>query len=187
MTVQGTVVEAASFSHGFKFTLDEAGAQIVLLMWHEVYDDRWDRWQINLGATVRVTGPISFYEGELQIGPRFGGDVKVMATTGVQPARRSISSISSEDAGQLVMVEGRVERVEGLPTAVKVFVREDDDELQGEILVFLWRNVLDRVVDNVGLGTPGSRVRVVGRVQVYRSNLEIVPALPHDVTVLEVP
>jgi hypothetical protein len=47
--------------------------------------------------------------------------------------------------------------------------------------------VLDRVVDNAGLGTEGSRVRVTGTVQVYRSNLEIVPALPPDVVVLEIP
>ena len=69
--------------------------------------------------------------------------------------------------------------MEGLESAVKVFVRD----ATGEALVFIWRNVLDRVADNAGLGTEGSRVRVTGTVQIYRNNLEVVPALPADVEV----
>ena len=45
-------------------------------------------------------------------------------------------------------------RVEGLSSAVKVFVSDGT----GEVILFVWRNVLDRIADNTGLGTPGSRV-----------------------------
>jgi len=183
VTVEGTVVDTASFSAGFKFTLDDGTAQIVLLMWHDVYDDCWDAPEINLGAKVRATGEIDQYRGELQIQPQFGGDVKVIAGAAAQATLRHIGSLSGDDEGQRVMVEGEVIRVEGLRSAVKVFVGDDS----GEIVVFLWRNVLDRVADNVGLGTPGSRVRVVGAVKVYRSNLEVIPTLPNDVTVMEIP
>jgi len=44
--------------------------------------------------------------------------------------------------------------------------------------------VLDRIPNNVSLGEVGTRVRVNGRVENYRSNLELVPALPYDVEVL---
>lgn len=184
LTLEANVVEAASFSKGFQFTLDDGTGQIVLLMWHSVYDDCWDAWKINPGAAVRVTGEVTEYEGRLEIQPRFGGDVKAVEVAPEGPSpRRDIGSISGADEGQDVVIEGRVVRTEGLSTAVKVFVADDS----GEILVFIWRNVLDRIADNVGLGTPGSRVRVSGRVQVYRSNLEVVPTLPHDVTVLGIP
>jgi DNA/RNA endonuclease YhcR with UshA esterase domain len=75
----------------------------------------------------------------------------------------------------------------GLSSAVKVSLRDVGPAAQGEIVVFIWRNVLDRIADIAGVGTEGSRVRVTGTVQTYRSNLEIVPALPNDVTVLEIP
>jgi len=55
----------------------------------------------------------------------------------------------------------------------------------GEVVVFVWRTVLDRISNNTALGTPGSRVRVVGTVEVYRGNLEVTPTLPNDVVVLE--
>ena len=160
-----------------------ATGQIVLLMWHHIYDDCWDAPKINLGARVRATGAIAQYEGELQIQPGFGGDVKALAPAPAGAGPREIGSLSGEDEGQRVTVEGEITRVEGFSSAVKVFVRDDT----GEVLVFIWRNVLDRITDNTGLGTVGSRVRVAGRVEVYRSTLEVVPTLPYDVMVLEIP
>ena len=182
VTVQGTVVGTANFSDGFKFTLDDGTGQITLLMWHNVYDDCWDTPEINLGAKVRATGEIGQYEGELQLQPSFGGDVKAIEGAATWAASREIGSITGNDAGQRVMIEGEVVRVEGLRSAVKVFVSDDT----GEIVIFLWRTVLDRITNNTGLGTPGSRARIVGTVEVYRDNLEVIPTLPNDVVVLEI-
>ena len=183
LTVEGTVVGAASFSQGFKLTLDDGTGRIVLLMWHNVFDDCWDSPQLSLGTVVRAAGEVTAYEGQLQVEPRFGGDVKAVSGPAAQPPRRDIGSISGDNAGERVLIEGEVLRTEGTSTAVKVFVQDET----GEILVFVWRNVLDRIANNTALGTPGSRMRVVGTAQVYRSNLEIVPALPNDVIVLQGP
>ena len=183
VTVKGTIVDTVSFSTGFKFTLDDGTGRIVLLMWHDVYDDCWDAPEINLGAKVLATGEVSQYEGELQIQPGFGGDVKAVEGAPPLVAQREIGSISNEEEGQRVTIKGEVVRVEGLSSAVKVFVGDET----GEIVIFIWRNVLDRVVNNTGLGTPGSRVRIAGIVEVYRGNLEVVPTLPNDVEVLEIP
>jgi DNA/RNA endonuclease YhcR with UshA esterase domain len=181
LTVEGTVVGTASFSAGFKFTLDDGTGQIALLMWHEIYDDCWDAAEINLGATVRASGKVGQYEGELQIQPDFGGDVK--AIEGAEPwaPRREIGSLGSADEGQRVMIEGEVVRLEGRGDWSKVFVGDET----GEVLVFIYGNVLNRIPGNTALGTPGSRVRVVGTVDVYKGNLEVIPTLPYDVVVLE--
>jgi len=166
-----------------KFTLDDGTAQIVLLMWHNVYDDCWDAPEINLGARVCATGEIGEYEGELQIEPDFGGDVKAIEGAAPWAAPRDIGTLSGSDEGQRVMIEGRVIRVEGGETWVKVFVGDDT----GEVVVFIWRTVLDRIPGNTALGQEGTRVRIVGTVEVYRSNLQVTPVLPYDVVVLETP
>ena len=186
VTVEGAVVAARSFSSGFEFTLDDGTGQISLLMWHNVYDDCWDAAKINVGAEVRATGEVDQYEGALQIAPDFGGDVKAIEAATASAPRREIVALSSDDAGQRVMIEGQVLRTEGLSSAVKVFVGAEG-EAQGEIVVFIWRNVLDRIANNEALGTAGSRVRVVGVVEVYRNNLELIPTLPNDVIVLSTP
>ncbi len=176
-TVEGRVIDAFSFSAGFKFILDDGTGRIALPIWHDVYDDCWDAPEINLGARLRASGEVGQYKGELQIQPDFGGDVKVIEGAEAWATPREIGSLSGDDEGQRVMIEGEIVRVESLSSAVKVFVKDDS----GETLIFIWRTILNRVPNNVALGTPGSHVRVVGTVEIYKGNLEVVPTLPNDV------
>jgi hypothetical protein len=121
-------------------------------MWHQVYNGCWDAPDISLGARGRATGEIGQYEGELQIEPSFGGDLKTIEGAAAWATPREIGSLSGSDDGQRVMIEGTVTRP-----------------------------------NNTALGTPGSRVRVVGTVEVYKGDLEVIPTLPYDVVVLETP
>ncbi|MCI0581209.1 MAG: OB-fold nucleic acid binding domain-containing protein [Chloroflexi bacterium] len=178
VTVAGQVVATASFASGYKFTLDDGSGQVTLLVWSNVYDDCWDAPILNLGAMVRATGMVSQYEGEWEMAPDFGGDVKVTAV-GTLPPARAIGSLG-DYMGQRVMITGQIGRVEGTSSGAKLFVADES----GEIVVFIWNNTLDRIENNQALGVPGTKVQVVGYVQEYRSNREIVPALPYDVTVL---
>lgn len=181
--MEGEVVSTTSIPGGFKFTLDCDTEQFVLLMWHEVYDECRDAPKINVGAKARATGQVREYEGELQIQPDWGGDVKAIEEATTWPTQRGTGSLTSSDEGQRVMIEGRVIDVQEFDTRITVFV----DDGTGEIRVFIWRDVLDRVDNKTALHIPGSRVRVFGKVDVYRGNLEVKPALPVDVTVLETP
>ena len=147
-------------------------------MWSHVYDNCWDAPTLNLGATVRATGMVGQFEGEWQIEPDFGGDVTVAAAGGWPPVQ-AIGSLG-DYMGQRVTIIGQISRVEGTRSGVKLFVADDS----GEVLVFVWNNTLDRINNNTLLGVPGTRVQVVGYVQEFRSNREIIPALPYDVTVL---
>jgi DNA/RNA endonuclease YhcR with UshA esterase domain len=182
LTVEGVVVGTASFSRGFKFLVEDGSGQIVLLLWHEVYDDCWDAPRLNLGAQVRATGQIADYQGERQLQPFYGSQVQILREAAPWAEPRAIGSLSGADVGTRVMIEGVVLRVGATSGGAGVSLGDES----GEVVVYLWRNVLDRVRNNAGLGTPGSRVRVVGSVELYRSNLQVVPALPADVIVLEV-
>lgn len=183
VTVEGEIVGVESFAAGFKFTLDDGSGQVTLLMWHAIYDECWDAPELNLGSRVRVTGEVGEYEGQLQIEPQWGGAVKALEPGTPWTERLPIGSLSGANEGQRVTIEGQVVRVEGLSSAVKVFLADET----GEIVVFIWRTILDRIPQNTALGTPGSQVRVVGLIEIYRSNLEIIPSLPHHVAILEAP
>jgi DNA/RNA endonuclease YhcR with UshA esterase domain len=179
VTISGTVVNTASFASGFKFTLSDGTGQVTLLMWHDVYDECWAAPQLNRGATVTATGEVGMFEGELQIVPDFGGDVKVTAVGGPFAPARNIGDLGNH-LNELVEIRGQINRVESISSGAKLFVMDDT----GEVVVFVWSNILDRVPNNVALGVPGTRVRVVGAVEEFRSNREVVPALPYDIEVL---
>ncbi len=179
VTVEGKVVSVASFSKGFKFTLDDGTGQAVLLMWLNVYDDCWDARKINIGARVRATGTVGTYENELQVVPEWGRQVKALQAAAPSAPARPIASLTAADEGQRVMIEGTVARIEKSESNIRLFVNDGS----GEILVLLWPNIYERVPNRERLDTPGTPVQVVGAVQIYRGTLEVVPALPYDVVV----
>ncbi len=179
VTLRGQVVATASFSHGYRFTLDDGSGRVTLLLWHNVYDDAWDAPQLNLGATVRVNGRTSLFNNELQIEPRFGSQVRVISPGGPIGTPRAIGELAHH-MGELVVITGTINRVAASSVGVRLFVRDDS----GEIAVFIWNNTLERIANNTALGEPGTAVRVHGWVQEFRSNREVVPVLPVDVVVL---
>jgi DNA/RNA endonuclease YhcR with UshA esterase domain len=179
VTVEGRVVAVASFSKGFKFTLDDGTGQVVLLMWLNVYDDCRDARKINLGARVRATGTVQTYEGQLQIAPQWGRQVKALQAAAPSAPTRQIASITAADQGQRVMIEGTVARIEKGESNVRLFVNDGS----GEMLVLLWPNIYDRIPNRERLDTPGTPVQVVGEVKIYKGTLEVIPVLPYDVVV----
>ncbi len=179
VTVEGRVVSTASFSKGFKFTLDDGTGQVVLLMWLNVYDDCRDARKINLGARVRATGTVGTYEGQLQVVPEWGRQVKALQAAAPSAPARQVASITAADESQRGMIEGTVARIEKSESNVRLFVNDGS----GEILVLLWPNIYERVPNRERLDTPGTLVQVVGVVKIYKGTIEIIPALPYDVVV----
>ncbi|MGQ9521646.1 MAG: OB-fold nucleic acid binding domain-containing protein [Anaerolineae bacterium] len=179
VTIEGQVIATASFSKGFKFTLDDGTGQVVLLMWLNVYDDCRDARRINLGARVRATGTVQTYEGQWQIEPQWGRQVKALQAAAPSAPARQIASITQADEGQRVLIEGTVSRIEKGESNVRLFVNDGS----GEILVLLWPNIYQRIPDRERLDASGTLVQVAGIVQIYKGTLEVVPALPYDVVV----
>ena len=178
VAVRGTVVDTASFSGGFKFTLDDGAGQVVLLLWLATYDDLADPAGLNLSAQVRATGRLEAYEGTLQVVPASGADVEVLAPGRAQAPLRGTGSLTADDAGTRVAVEGAITRVEPFSGGRRVWI----DDGTGEVLVLLWDNVHQRVPGRDQM-VPGAWVQVIGIVEEYRGTLEVVPVLPQDVEV----
>ena len=178
VTVQATIVWMASFSKGVKFTLNDGTGQATLIMWQNVYDDCWAAPQLLVGATVQARGTAGQYEGEWQIEPGFGGDVKALAAGALAPVRQ-VGSITADDANARATIEGTVSSAEAFSGGQRVYV----DDGSGTMLVLLWQNTLDRIKDGSLLLSPGTRVRVEGVVQEYQGTLELVPQVPYSVLV----
>src|SRR6266542_5497256 len=78
VTVQGTVVGTENFSAGFKLTINDATAQVVLLVWADDWDHMRDSYHVNVGAVVSATGKVDVYRNAIEIIPERGRDVQVV-------------------------------------------------------------------------------------------------------------
>ncbi len=77
LVLEGTLGPLETFSAGVKFSLDDGTGTIILLLWQNVYDAIPDVDLLVEGATIRVTGEIEEYQGELEIIPEADGMVIV--------------------------------------------------------------------------------------------------------------
>ncbi|HNT78753.1 MAG TPA: OB-fold nucleic acid binding domain-containing protein [Anaerolineae bacterium] len=179
VTVVGKVITTTSFSQGFKFTLDDGSGLVTLLLWHNVYDDCYAAPQLNVGAEVRATGEVGEYQGELQVAPAFGSQVKVLQA-GEDFAAEVAFEALGDYVGQPVKVTGEISNISQADKSITLFISAETETAK----IFIWRTTLDRIPDADALETVGTRVEVVGIVQEYRGSLEIVPTLPYDVRVL---
>lgn len=171
-TVQAEVVTASGFSAGFRFVLNDGTGQITLLLWEDRYAGIGDRTGLRPGATLRATGEVSEYRGELQLEP-YPEEVMILER-GAGPAAELVAT------GQLVAFVGQTVAVQGRVVRLETFSGENArlfvDDGSGEAQVILWNNVLGLV--QVDLLAEGAVVHIVGEVSEYRSSVELVPALP---------
>ena len=174
INVEGTVVEVASFSQGFKFTLDDGTGRSVLLLWHATFDEVTGASGLDLGARVTARGEVEDYQGERQIVPDAGSDVSVLAPGAPGTSQREIGNLTPGDAGRLVTVAGSVTRSEPFSGGRRVWLADGS----GEVMVLLWSAIDQRLAVSLELG---DAARVTGTVEEYQGTLEIVPRLPGDV------
>ncbi len=176
VTLRGTLGLPDPFSAGLKFLLDDGTGQIILLLWNNVYESVAE--ELGAGTQVVVTGEIAEYRDELELIPRNGGEIQVTgvgavptpipATAGVEA--RAIGDVTSADVETILLLTGILGEPETFSAGVK-FPLEDDT---GTIILLLWQNVYETIPDADQLVT-GARVEVMGRIEEYRGELEIIP------------
>lgn len=180
VAVEGEVVSVASFSNGFKFTIDDGTGQGVILLWLSVYDEVATPSNLHTGARVRVTGAVEEYEGQLQVVPEAGVDVRVLSPGALQAPLRGIGSLTTHQIGTAVTVEGAVTRMAPFASGQRLWLGDGT----GEVMVLVWDNVYQRVPGREGLAL-GAWLRVAGLVEAYEGAFEVIPQLPHDIEVLD--
>lgn len=176
-----TVAEAAIadidyFSRGVKYTLADDSGRIILLLWQNVLEEVADRYDLFPGSRVRITGEIDEYQSDLEIVPQDGAEVIVVAGAERLPIEaRATGDVSAADEGRIFVVEGKVARIEGDGWR-KLWL----DDGTGEILIFVPERTVVYLPYGIGVGV---RLRVTGEVDIYQSEIEIIPLAGADVEV----
>ena len=177
VTVQGEVVSADSFSAGFKLAVNDGTGQLTALIWADDYDRIYNRFRLNVGAVVKVTGKVDVYAGALEIVPGSGRDVEVVRFARRNQRKYELGALTGNDHNAVVWVEGVVSDITPAEGGAYMLISDGT----GAQKVKLYTVVASRIPNGSQLWV-GQQVSVVGRVKARRrTGIEIVPALPHDV------
>ena len=165
--LRGRVVLMEGFKGGMKATLDDGTAQIMLVLWDNVYTALENPFAVDVGAEVVVDGELGSYEDELQIVPESFRDI-IIVTPAPEIPWVAVDDLRTSDAGRVVRLRGVLGAPEGFSAGVKALL----DDGTGSITVLLWTNILTALDPQP---SEGQTVEVIGVIQEYRGELEILP------------
>ncbi len=172
VTVSGTLGPPDPFSAGVKFLLDDGTGQIILLLWDDIYEDTPEG--LDAGTQVIVTGKVAEYQGELELIPRNADEVRVIgkeeAPPPVEHEARAVGDITPDDVGQTFVLVGTLGEPESFSRGIKFPLMDGT----GTITLLLWQDIYEAIPD-AGLLVAGVQVEVVGRIDEYQGDLEIIP------------
>ena len=136
---------------------------------------------LRAGQPVAVTGAVDSYRGMPQIAVGRAADVLVLDGALAIAREQRIGDLQAADNGAMVAVEGVVAKVHPFSAGVKLVL----DDGSGTVTLLLWQDLYESLDQGDAL-VEGTLVRAQGEVAEYQGELEIVPELPSDVTILAV-
>ncbi|WP_169237844.1 OB-fold nucleic acid binding domain-containing protein [Candidatus Roseilinea sp. NK_OTU-006] len=174
VAVQGVVIEASNFSAGFKLRLGDETGQIAVTLFENVFDALAKPEQINVGATLSVTGEVNTFGGNLEITPSSASRIRVVAAPPPRDVRHYLfCNISGNDHNAIVRVIGEVANIRPFDRGIEVLLKDET----GAQYLRLYQVVAKRVNLNVG-----DEIEAIGRVRASRTRgIAIEVALPTDV------
>jgi len=150
---------------------DETGSIPIAVSEHLVaLDGLTPTLRFSTGQPVEVVATVSLYGDTPQLVPASLADVVSLDQAVPIAVEKQIGELTAADAGQLAVVRGAVTKVSPFSSGVKYTL----DDGTGAVIVLLWQNVYEAIPDTGQLVT-GSRVEVVGQIDEYRGELEIIP------------
>lgn len=170
--VQGRIVLMEGLKGGVKATLDDGSTQILLLLWDSVYNALDNPTALDTGAEVEVEGEVSVYQGDLEIVPETAGDIHIQ-TPAPEIPWVEVKALTSIDVGRVVRVRG----VLGKPDAFSAGVKVQLDDGTGGITVLFWNNIVTALEQRPA---EGMLAEVVGEIEEYQGELEIIPRSVQD-------
>ncbi len=165
--VQGRIITLEGFKGGLRGTLADESGEIILLLWESLYEALPEPSAVDVGARVEVEGEVKRYEGVLELVPRHSEAVRLIEAAPPLPLT-TVAELSAADEGRLVRLLGLL----GKPSSFSAGVKMPLDDGSGTITVLLWSNIAEKIEPppEEGMG-----VEVVGIIQLYRDEMEIVP------------
>jgi DNA/RNA endonuclease YhcR with UshA esterase domain len=175
VTVAGTVAELQGFSAGWALILEQEGHRLRVFIPSEQMAGVPGREGIYPGARIRATGVLTLYRGELELLPRSGR--AILVEKGVRPDAppRAIGSLGPADQNATVRIAGQVVERTRFSAGIRLVVRDES----GALPVILWENVAALIPEP--LQEPGANVEIIGRVRLYRGELQVIPTVPWEV------
>ena len=136
--------------------------------------------QVKVGDSIKVAGVVTLYEGTPQITLTRGDRLSVLSEPVAIAETVSIRKLGDDDIGRWVRVQGTIARIAPFSAGVKFTLSDAQGQ---DVSLLLWQDVFEALPDTEDWQI-GAEVVAQGAVNSFRGELEIVPGISLDVSLL---
>ena len=169
-----------------------------IVMWKDLYQKLTNLVTLQVGDVIAARVMVNEYRQRLQLRLKNPTDLKLVTAkeqNAIAPAKPAterqpatplkvteidaINKLTAADKGKMVALQGRISSKIKLAPCYKLILRDDT----GTIAVVLW----DRLFATSNIAqklTPGSKIKVTGKVDIFREKLQIQPGNVDQVTIV---
>ena len=179
VTVRGDVREIRQPYEGLTLiSLGDAGGEIDVAVNADVEKLYGALPTFDLGDSVEVQGIVTYFRDSPQLLLRHPRDFKKLDVDNTAATTNKIGELDAARVNQRVQVSGNVTRVSKFSQGMRAVLADDT----GEITLVLWQDLYDQLA-NANELQKGAQVTVLGKLSLYRDELEIVPSRASDVKI----
>ncbi len=135
---------------------------------------------VAIGDSIEVTGVVTLFEGAPQVTLTRGQQLSVLSEPVAIAESRPIRGLGDDDIGGWVRVQGAITRIAPFSAGVKFTLSDAQGQ---DISLLLWQDVFDSLPDAADWQI-GAQVAAQGQVNSFRGELELVPEIALDVSIL---
>jgi DNA/RNA endonuclease YhcR with UshA esterase domain len=133
---------------------------------------------LTIGQSIEVLGTVTKFEDTPQLTVRRGADITPLANAVALAKFVPLQAVTEANAGQWARTQGEISRVAVGDKNTKLTLSDGDKRLT----VLIWPDAWE-LLPQADL-QPGAQLSVQGEVSIFRNELEIVPELPSDLTIV---
>ena len=181
VTVRGQVRAVRQPYDGLRLvTLRDASGEIDLAVERDAMPLGAPAPDVRPGDPIEATGVVTLFKGAPQVTVTRGDHVAMLDQPIILAELEPIRSLDDDDIGRWVRVQGTIARIVPFSAGVKFTLSDPQGR---DVTLLLWHDVFDALPDAADWQI-GAEAAAQGPVSSFRGDLEIVPELPLDVSIL---
>lgn len=135
---------------------------------------------VAIGDSIAVTGVVTLFEGAPQITLTRGERLSRLSEPVAIAELRPIRGLGDDDIGRWVHVQGAITRIAPFSAGVKFTLSDAQGQ---DVSLLLWDDVFESLPDAADWQI-GAQVAAQGQINSFRGELELVPEIAFDVSIL---
>ncbi|MEN3044947.1 MAG: OB-fold nucleic acid binding domain-containing protein [Candidatus Hydrothermales bacterium] len=172
--IKGEVLQGTTFKKSIKLKIKTEEGIEEILLWKSLLEKKYKNEIVKI-----ITGSIIEFEVyEREYKGKKEKNARSLKVISYPEKATKISEVLNRNIGEFLKTEGKVENITEFKKGTRVIIKDET----GELIVWIWKDIWDKVKGTFG---EGDNIKVIGELKEFKGKKEIIPRIYYDIIPLK--